>query len=77
MEFGIVVVGFGLMALWVRANESALVYEEYQKEYWRLVRGPEAEEDWDPRQLPLVDDREDSEPDEQPVETSPGKGRYH
>ncbi len=37
MEFGIVVIGFGLMAMWVRANEGALVNEEMDRERWMLV----------------------------------------
>ncbi len=37
MEFGIVVVGFGLMAMWVSANEGALENEEMDLERWVLV----------------------------------------
>ncbi len=37
MEFGIVVVGFGLMAAWVQANAGALQNEETDRVHWVLV----------------------------------------
>ncbi len=51
MEFGIVVFVFGLVALWVHANESVLIEEEVANVKWSIV--------WDsedgPEVLPLVD----------------------
>ncbi len=75
MEFGIVVVGFGLMWLWVRANESALAYEEYDKRQWRIEGEVLAEPDFDPTHLPLADVMD--EPEQQVLEASPSKGRYN
>ncbi len=42
MEFGIVLLGFGLMALWVRANESALIEQEMANVKWSIVYDSEA-----------------------------------
>ncbi len=54
---------FGLMAVWVRANEAALMDEDYGKIHWTLERDPSGESDRDPRELPLADVLEDSEQD--------------
>jgi hypothetical protein len=57
MEFGIVLFVFGLIALWVHANESALIEEEMTDVKWSTV--------WDsedgPERLPLVDFKADTE----------------
>ncbi len=37
MEFGIVLLGFGLIALWVHANEPALIEEEMTNAKWSIV----------------------------------------
>lgn len=37
MEFGIVLLGFGLIALWVRANEPALIEQEMTDVKWSIV----------------------------------------
>ncbi len=76
MEFGIVVVCFGLMWLWVRANESALVYQEYVKRQWRMDSNVFEEPDLDPNDLPLADTVDEPEP-EYDLEASPSKGRYN
>jgi hypothetical protein len=37
VEFGIVLAGFGLMAVWVQANAGAIQDEEFAGEHWVLV----------------------------------------
>jgi hypothetical protein len=57
MEFGIVLLAFGLVALWVHANESALIEQEMTDIEFSIV--------WDseegPELLPLADCSEDME----------------
>ncbi len=77
MEFGIVVVGFGLMWLWVHANESALVYQEYEKQQWRIEGDVFEEPDLDPNHLPLADTVDEPEPEQYDLETSVHRGRHN
>ncbi len=77
MEFGIVVVGFGLMWLWVQANESALAEQEYEKRQWRIEGDLVEEPDLDPNSLPLTDMLDKQEPQRHELEVSASKGRYN
>ncbi len=75
-EFATVIVSFGLMALWVKANETALINEEMEKERWILR--PDESEDCPASDVPSsVDDCEESEAGAYSIEASPTKGRYN
>lgn len=74
LEFGVMVLGFGLMAVWVQVNQAALENEEFEKEHWRLDRDPNSEPDVDPRHLPLVDVGEDSDRDVYALKGSNNQG---
>ncbi len=79
-ESGIVLLGFGSMLLWVRANEGALIHEETEKELWTIEPDPDAsaaKAAIDPALLPSADDCNDSEDGEHRLEASPTKGRYN
>jgi hypothetical protein len=76
-ESGIVLMGFGSMLLWVRANEGALIDEEIEKEPWTIEPDPAAKAAIDPALLPSADDCNDSEDGEHRLEASPTKGRYN
>ncbi|MCL4395393.1 MAG: hypothetical protein M1482_11440 [Chloroflexi bacterium] len=41
MEPGIVVAGFGLMALWVHGNQGTLMDEEMARERWVIIEKPD------------------------------------
>ncbi len=75
LEFGIVLVTFGLMAAWVYANQAALNDEQYAAEHWHVEPEPRLEIRIDPDLLP--------EPDEPVEEEVPNpvldltKGRYN
>ena len=77
LEFGIVIVCFGLMAVWVHASEGALLNEEFEKERWRLRHDCMEEEELDPHRLPLAEDREELEEGQYHLEVGPSKGRYN
>ena len=77
MEMGIVIVCFGLMAVWVHANEGARVNEEFEKEHWNMEPDLHSEPDLDPRHLPLADAGEDKDREPYPLEASPTKGRFN
>ena len=40
LEIGIVILTFGLMGLWVHANQAALMDEEMEKGKWYLAQDP-------------------------------------
>ncbi len=75
-EFAIVTVSFGLMAVWAKANDTALMNEEIEKERWILK--PDESEDCPASDAPsFADDFEESEDSPYPMEASPTKGRYN
>ncbi len=76
-EFGIVLMGFGSMLLWVRANEGGLIDEEIEKEPWTIEPDPAIEAAIDPDRLRSADGCDDSEDGEHRLEASPTKGRYN
>jgi hypothetical protein len=52
LQFGIVVVTFGLMALWVNMNQVTLFNEEFEKQTWTLERDLKPKVLQDPEMLP-------------------------
>ncbi len=73
-EFAIVLLGFGLMFLWVRANQGAMIDEEIEKEPWTIQPDPAREAR--NRVWPPADGCDDG--DEYPYsEPSATKGRYN
>ena len=75
LEFGIVLLSFGLMALWVHANQAALANEETEKQPWTLEPDPKSEIVVDPDMLP----EEPHDPVDIPLafELDHSKGRYN
>lgn len=77
LGFGIVLGCFGLMAVWVQANQAALMNEEFEKEHWRLVQDRKEEPDRDPHHLPLADIADGTDQDPFQREARPTEGRYN
>jgi hypothetical protein len=77
LELGIVIVCFGLMAVWVRANEDALIIEGFEHEHWTLEPDCKAEGELDPHRLPLAEDSEELEEGQYHLEADPSKGRFN
>jgi hypothetical protein len=75
-EFAIVLLGFGLMLLWVRANEGALIDEEIEKERWTIIPDP-AKGTINSALHSSADGCDDSGDGHPRVEASPTKGRYN
>jgi hypothetical protein len=75
LEFGIVLLSFGLMALWVHGNQAALSNEESEKQRWTLEPDPKLEIIVDPNLLP----DEPFDPMDSPLalEFDHTKGRYN
>ncbi len=59
LEIGIVFVTFGLMALWVHANQDALIQDEYAGRRWILTSLSDEARSVDA--LPLADSLDDIE----------------
>lgn len=74
-EFAIVIVSFGLMGVWVKASETALINEEMEKEHWILT--PDESVDCPAPDIPSS--VEGCEEFESPydIEASLTKGRYN
>lgn len=77
LEIGIVLACFGLMAVWVQANQAALMNEQFEREHWRLVSDRNEMPDRDPHHLPLADVADDTDQEPFQLESSPTKGRYN
>lgn len=75
LEFGIVLVTFGLMAVWIQGNQAALSNEEAEKQPWILEPDPKSELAVDPDILP--DEPEDSVDSPYALEANLYKGRYN
>lgn len=74
-EFLIVLFGFGLMFLWVRANEGGLIDEEVEKERWTIRPDP-AKQTVNPARR-RSGGREDAGDGHHRPESSAVKGRYN
>lgn len=75
-EFAIVLVSFGLMAVWMRANQGALVDEGMVKERWALP-DPKSEDGSDSGAPPCAREGDGSEESPYQMEAGPTKGRYN
>ncbi len=74
VEFAIVLLGFGLMFVWVRANEGAMINEEREKEWWVIQPDPSVKESGMP---PFGEGRDDAGGGHHHPEPSAIKGRYN
>ncbi|CAG0945448.1 hypothetical protein ANRL1_02354 [Anaerolineae bacterium] len=77
LEIGIVLLTFGLMGLWVHANQAALINEDLEKEQWVIEPDPKLGSNMDPHDLPLVDDSSDLDNPPYRMEVYPSKGSYN
>ncbi len=77
LEIGIVVLSFGLMALWVNVNQGAILTEQLKKEHWRLEANTNSEPDLDPRHLPVADIKDHSDLETHQLNAGLGKGRFN
>lgn len=75
LQFGIVLVTFGLMALWAHGNQAALSNEEIKKQPWTLEPDLRSEVMADPDMLP--DEPQDSVDIPLALELDHSKGRYN
>ena len=73
LEFGIVLLWLGLMLVWVRANEGALIDEQVEKYQWTIEPDP-AQDLGIP---PFEDGCDGPADDEHRLEASAIKGRYN
>lgn len=75
-EFVIVLMGFGSMLVWVRANEGGLIDEEIEKEPWTIRPNP-ARGTINPALHSSADVCDDSGDGHHRPEPSAAKGRYN
>lgn len=75
LEFGIVLLSFGLMAIWVHGNQAALSDEEIEEQPWTLEPDPRSEVMVDPDMLP--DEPQDPVNIPLALELDHSKGRYN
>ncbi len=76
LEFGILLLAFGLMALWVHANQVALMEEEISEQQWTILPDPRATPNINPNILPAQNEWDAEDGLFEPV-PSPTQSRYN